>query len=231
MHKCNICGKEFETSQKLGGHKSSHGRSEEYSVKRRKKDPDYYIQKERRRNFATSKCDYCEKEFDKKSIGAHVILCKDNPLREKTLEKISDAMKGKKMSIDAKEKISNSMKEAHYNGLAWNIGRSRWNNSKSYPEKFFENVIRNEFQNKLYKSEYPIGNYSIDFAWVDIKKGIEIDGEQHERFDDYMKRDIRKDAYCKSLGWEILRIKWKDLYNDTKNEIKKAKEFIHGRVV
>lgn len=35
------------------------------------------------------------------------------------------------------EKISESMKKAHAEGRAWNIGKSRWNNEPSYPEKFF----------------------------------------------------------------------------------------------
>ena len=118
------------------------------------------------------------------------------------------------------------MKKAHKEGRAHNIGSSRWNNEPSYPEKFFMKVIENEFNDKNYQREYPFGKYSLDFAWIDKKCCIEIDGEQHDRFKEYKQRDIKKDTLLKENGWKILRIKWKDLYKNSKEIIKKAKEFI-----
>lgn len=231
MYKCGICDKEFENAQKLGGHSSSHNRGEVYSKKRRSKPEDFYIQRDIKKNLKKSICKYCQSEFDKKSIGAHVILCKENPNRESNIKKMSQSLVGKKMTDATKEKISNSMKIAHSLGGAWNIGKSRWNNKKSYPEKFFTEVINNEFDDKKFETEFSVGVYSLDFAWAHLKKCIEIDGEQHERFDEYKERDIRKDNFCESQGWKILRIKWKDLYNNTKDEIEKAKKFINGQVV
>lgn len=231
MYKCKTCGKDFESRQKLGGHSSSHKRGLEYSKKRRSKSDDFYKEMEAKKTAKFSKCKYCEFEFDKKSIGAHIILCKKNPDREINIKNISTGMRGKKLKEETKEKISNSMKMAHSSGNAWNIGRSRWNNKQSYPEKFFESVINNEFDDKKFEKEFPIGIYSLDFAWKHLKKGIEIDGEQHDRFQEYRDRDTKKDEYCKNQGWEILRIKWKDLYNNTKHQIEIAKKFIHGQVV
>jgi very-short-patch-repair endonuclease len=88
-------------------------------------------------------------------------------------------------------------------------------------------VIDNNFSNKEYTREHPVGIYSIDFAWTELKKCIEIDGEQHQRFEEYRKRDERKDKLLKEEGWEILRIKWKDLYQDPSNWIEKSYQFIH----
>jgi very-short-patch-repair endonuclease len=231
MYKCKICDKEFESSQKLGGHASSHKRGEEYSKKRRSKPDIFYEEMEAKKIAKFSTCKYCEAEFDKKSIGAHVILCKKNPSREINIRSISAKMLGKSVAEETKEKISNSMKISHSLGNAWNIGRSRWNNKKSYPEMFFESVINNEFRDKDFQTEFPVGIYSLDFAWIHLKKGIEIDGEQHERFDEYRERDLRKDEFCKKAGWEILRIKWKDLYHNTRDQIEIAKKFINGQVV
>lgn len=87
-------------------------------------------------------------------------------------------------------------------------------------------VIKNEFPDKDYEREYPIGIWSYDFVWMHKKKCIEIDGDQHQRFDEYKERDQRKDEYALSKGWEILRISWKDFCNNTKEIINKAKEFI-----
>lgn len=125
-----------------------------------------------------------------------------------------------------RDNVSFGMKKAHKEGRAWNIGKSRWNNKPSYPEIFFAKVIENEFKDKNYEIEYPVGIYSLDFAWVDKKKVIEIDGDQHQRYEEYKSRDKRKDEYLKINGWQVLRIIWKDMYNNTKEEIQKCKDFI-----
>ena len=122
-------------------------------------------------------------------------------------------------------KISNSMKKAHAEGRAWNIGKSRWNNEPSWPEKFFMEVIENEFVDKNYTREHPVGIYSIDFAWVEKKLAIEIDGDQHQRFESYKNRDLKKDQVLRDEGWQVLRIIWKDMFHDTKKYIKIAKDF------
>lgn len=133
---------------------------------------------------------------------------------------------GKNLTETTKNKISEAMKQAHSENRAHNIGMSRWNNEPSYPEKWFMTVIENEFDDKDYIREYPFGRFSLDFAWISKKKCIEIDGEQHQRFQDYKERDERKDALLKENGWEVLRLVWKEVYNNPKEAIKKAKTFI-----
>lgn len=133
---------------------------------------------------------------------------------------------GKHFTKEQIKKISDSMKKAHAEGRAHNIGQSRWNNEPSYPEKFFIKVIENEFENKNYQREFPFFKYSLDFAWVNEKKVLEIDGEQHERFKEYKERDKKKDELLLKNGWKVLRIKWKDVMKDSKYWIKVAKSFI-----
>lgn len=131
-------------------------------------------------------------------------------------------------TIDTNEKISVAMKQAHSEGRAWNIGKSRWNNQPSYPETFFAKVIANEFDDKRYRTEYSIGIYSADFCWPHLKKVIEIDGDQHQRFEEYRLRDQRKDLFLQTQGYKILRLNWKELFSNTKAKIKEAYEFIHN---
>lgn len=142
---------------------------------------------------------------------------------------IEASWKGKKHKKETIQSISSSMIKAHEDGRAWNIGMSRWNNEPSYPEQFFMKVIENEFEDKNYKPEHPFGIYAIDFAWIHKKKAIEIDGEQHERFEEYRERDKRKDKLLNENGWKVLRIKWKDMFNNTKEQIEIAKNFIDER--
>lgn len=129
-------------------------------------------------------------------------------------------------SLETRQKISIAMKRAHEEGRAWNIGKSRWNNEPSWPEKFFMEVIENEFSDKNYITEFPFHRYAIDFAWVEKKKAIEIDGDQHQRFEEYKIRDAEKDRLLKEVGWEVLRIPWKDFYANTKKWIAISKDFI-----
>lgn len=159
-------------------------------------------------------------------------LTKDTDIRVsnngKSLSKSLKGKKGHSLSRESRERVSEGMKKAHKEGRAWNIGKSRWNNEQSWPEKFFTKVIENEFINKEYEKEFPIGIYSADFAWAKIKKIIEIDGGQHKRFVEYQERDKRKDQFLIKEGWEVLRIDWSDLYKDTKKYIQIAFNFIHS---
>ena len=131
---------------------------------------------------------------------------------------------GKTIPEEMRIRISESMKKAHEEGRAWNIGKSRWNNEPSYLEKWFMTVIENEFEDKNYVREYPFHKFSLDFAWVEKRICIEIDGEQHERFEDQKLRDKEKDELLAKEGWKELRIKWKDCCNNPKYYIQLAKE-------
>lgn len=137
---------------------------------------------------------------------------------------------GKHLSEEHKQKISNSMKQAHKEKRAHNIGSSRWNNEHSWPEKWFIEVLQNEFnmiENIDYETEMPFDKYSLDFAWSEKKLCIEIDGEQHERFEEYKLRDITKDKLLLKNGWKVLRIKWKDCYANPKQYIKIIKNYLN----
>ena len=204
---CDICGKEFKSRKSLSSHRFHHDFSNR-----------------------VGKCPHCGMEMNLNSLPGHITNCKSNPNYSHTREVNGflngNSWKGKHLSEESKKKISDSMKIAHKEGRAWNIGMSRWNNEPSYPEKFFSEVINNEFEDKNFKREYPLGKYSLDFAWIDKKRAIEIDGDQHIRFEDYKERDKRKDEFAKENGWEIMRIRWRDFCNNTKEFIIKAKHFI-----
>lgn len=133
----------------------------------------------------------------------------------------------KKHSEESKKKISEGMKNAHKERRAHNIGECRWKCEPSYPEKFFIDVIKNEFQEQKYVREYYILGYSLDFAWVDKKLEIEIDGDQHEKIENQI-HDQQRDKILEENGWKTLRIKWKDMFNNPKKYIKIAYDFIHG---
>lgn len=183
--------------------------------------------------------EYYDKGFSIRELVAHFkISTKSIHLAKKrgefvTRSKSESALLVKKkfgkkvLSKSHKDNISNGMKDAHRNGNAWNIGQSRWNNEPSWPEQFFMNVVANEFEDKNYEYEKPFHKFSLDFVWEHKKKVIEIDGEQHDRCSEQRRRDEEKDSLLEQNGYEILRIKWKDMFNNPKVYIKLAKDFIN----
>jgi hypothetical protein len=183
MFVCKICQKVFSKKESLSGHMSAHNRKKYITV-----NIDGKILKKRDRNKIPQEsyhCNHCYQQFnEQKILNGHKVFCKKNPNYEENLKKLREGIKSIPHTIESKNKISDGMVKAHKELRAWNIGKSRWNNKKSYPEKFFEKCILNEFDDKNYQCEYPFKNYSFDFAWEHTKRVIEIDGEQHYRFID-----------------------------------------------
>jgi very-short-patch-repair endonuclease len=87
-------------------------------------------------------------------------------------------------------------------------------------------VIENEISNKDYQYNMYFHGFWLDFAWPDAKICIEIDGKQHLECPQQIERDKRKNALLAEHGWELLRVSWKDMHNDSKFYIEKCKKFI-----
>ena len=139
---------------------------------------------------------------------------------------VKNHWEGKHLPDEIRKKISASMKKAHAEGRAHNIGESRWNNEPSWPEKWFMKVIENEFTDKNYVRERPFHRFSLDFAWEYKKKCIEIDGKQHDVLPGYKERDLRKDKALADEGWQVLRLPWVEVFKEPKKYIQLAKQFI-----
>jgi len=141
-------------------------------------------------------------------------------------KKYSANQKGKKrkpLTEEHKEKIRKALIKAHKEGRAYNYGINSWHKEPSYPEKFWKEVIENEFEDKNYVFQLVIYPYRVDFAWKHKMKIIEIDGVQHEK---RKEKDQKRDAFLKSKGWQILRLKWNGIFYQTKESIEEAKKFI-----
>lgn len=123
------------------------------------------------------------------------------------------------ISDEQKIKISKSLKEAHSEGR--HPGWSFINNDKnrrSFPEKYFLKLLK---QYKLvdkytFVEKFPLSKYTFDFALIDLKVDIEIDGSQHYRTDESIKHDNKRDKYSESKGWKVYRIAWKEIQNNPK---------------
>jgi len=85
---------------------------------------------------------------------------------------------------------------------------NHYSKGKSYAEQYWKIIL--ESHNIEFIEEYPIGLYSLDFAIVDKKVDLEIDGDQHHLDKRIVESDKRRDSYLECNGWSVIRIKWSD---------------------
>lgn len=130
--------------------------------------------------------------------------------------------------LERRRKISEKMKYNFKIGKikGWKINSDK--KRRSYPEKFFIEVFKN---NNLYNKfeiieKHSYGKYFIDFLFVEIKLIVEIDGEQHYKDQESINHDIIRDDYFIKEGFKIYRIRWKDVFNNTKVEIEEFLNFL-----
>lgn len=124
--------------------------------------------------------------------------------------------KERKHSKETKDKISKSRNKyllENPDKVPYKLNHS---SKESYPEKYFNEI----FTNECIKLEryYRVGLYELDFALVDKKIDIEIDGDQHYLDPKVTEIDIRRDKYLSDNGWKIIRIKWSEYKKLSKEE-------------
>ena len=126
-----------------------------------------------------------------------------------TRNKIRNSNIDRKHTQQTKDKIS----KARLKYLAENPDKvpyklNHYSKGPSYPERYWKKVF-----DKLrieYVEQYRIHTYQLDFALVEEKIDIEIDGEQHYQDERIVKSDKRRNEYLEGLGWKIIRIRWSE---------------------
>lgn len=125
-----------------------------------------------------------------------------------------------------KEKLREHMKRRLADGTYPTLGRNFRGRKQSYPEQWWSSVISNHLPNSNVIAEYQYGIYSLDFAWPDRKKCLEVDGAQHEQ-EKQKESDIRKDTFLHENGWQVLRLPWKETVAAKKEHIGLLIEFLN----
>lgn len=120
------------------------------------------------------------------------------------------------VSKETREKISKKQKENYR-------GKSRYATAregrKSYAEQYFDSIFTDCERN------YHVDRFFLDYAWIEKKVYIEVDGEQHYT-EDGLKRDKERTMILENLGWKCLkRIRWSEYQ---KMNFDERKEFLEN---
>lgn len=126
-------------------------------------------------------------------------------------------VKRRPYSEERKKELSMKLKKIHADGKhpGWShINKNK--NRRSKAEELFYNWIKCDTFLKTLKIEekWPIGKYVLDFAILDYKCDIEIDGIQHIRSADAINHDIIRDQFMLDNDWKVYRINVGEFYKN-----------------
>lgn len=82
----------------------------------------------------------------------------------------------------------------------------RKNKRSFYSETYFKECLKNT----NFINEYKVDTYSLDFADINSKIDLEIDGNQHFCHKRIIEHDKKRNLYLSCLGWTIIRVKWSE---------------------
>ena len=82
----------------------------------------------------------------------------------------------------------------------------RMRSELSLPEKLlWVRLRRREPDLPTFRRQHPVGPYILDFYCAEARLCIEVDGASHS-MGDRPERDLRRDAYLRAMGIEVVRI-------------------------
>ena len=74
-------------------------------------------------------------------------------------------------------------------------------------------ILRSRPGGRKFRRQHHLGEYSLDFACLEARLCIEIDGEAHER-GDRPERDAKRDAWLAKHGFKTLRLPARLVFDD-----------------
>lgn len=125
------------------------------------------------------------------------------------------------------EEMKNNIRKGRVKFLIENPGQHGAfdKSNKTYLEKWFDDVlIKHDLYNKYnIKYNHSIYPYFLDFAFVDLKLDIEVDGKFHYTQEQNIKHDKKRNDYLINKGWKVFRI---SIYEVNHNALDVENEFL-----
>jgi very-short-patch-repair endonuclease len=80
--------------------------------------------------------------------------------------------------------------------------------------RLWSNLRGRRLQNFKFVRQAPIGPYIVDFVCREARLIVEVDGATHSQ-DHEIAYDLRRDAYLKAEGYQVVRVQNDDVYKHT----------------
>lgn len=204
-HKCDKCGKELKNRGGLGQHKKNCNLTDEIKkrIKKMYFDDKLSINEIIKKGHKRNHIDFVLSGITRSKSQASKLAHKKYPKKFKFSEETKQKMRKKRLEYLKKHPFENAWRRTNL----------------SYIEKLFQNLINKNNLSKKYDiiREYCEFPFYIDFAFLNIKLAVEIDGSQHWRNEENKKRDIRKNCFLTKKGWRVYRVPSFKLKNDFLN--------------
>ncbi len=161
-------------------------------------------------------CKHCKKEFCfdiPQKMTSHVMFCLDNDkseiLRKKRSESARIYWTGRHHTEETRNKLSlHRIKYLmeHPEKVPYKLNHC---SKMSYPEKIFKNALEySNIEGWIYNYQHSI--YCYDFAFIDLKIDVEIDGSTHN-LPKVKLIDERRDKFSIENGWKVIRFEAQDV--------------------
>ena len=228
IKKCTICEEKFNSWDKLKDHyTNNHNLDIFYNICDFKVKYKNFI----RFNKEIPKCKYCNQNDIVCKSGRLTDHCDNEECCHLSKSKLQKEIhkNNPQLAINArKRRIEYLSNKENFNSTAFG---KRANKQLSFLEKWFYNKIVQKYdltKKYLIINEYKITNenmtsaYSLDFAFINIKLDVELDGRCHfKNGNERINTDIKRDNYLLNSGWNIYRISYYDIEYNEKETINK----------
>lgn len=211
---CPVCDTEFETQTGnkeerttcsyacSNKHFTSLRHSEESNKKRSDTLNVFHLKQGTAKILKIKKCDVCDKLF-----STYKKLKKCCTGRCATFLKWKDPVYAENLKSKAIQRVLDGTHKG------W-VRHEK--TTPSFPEKVTIELL--DLLKISYLREVKAQGWYIDFADINRKIALEIDGKQHE-LPKQKASDERKDAWLLSQGWKVYRIKWRKITKEFRTEL------------
>jgi very-short-patch-repair endonuclease len=217
MIKCEVCNREFKNK---GGY-SSHKKTCDYVFTIKDEIISLYVDSLVSIN-----------EIGKKyGIGKDIVIRVLGDKKRTLSEGIKTAHKKYPERYLHSDETKEIMRVKRIEFMKNNPDKTAWRTSNlSYPEKLFLEKLEISNWGEKYSiiREYCFFPYFIDFAFVNEKVAVEIDGSQH-LLTDRKESDDKKDKLLLNDGWSVIRITDKEVKSNLDNVMLEIENILNSK--
>ncbi len=101
------------------------------------------------------------------------------------------------------------------------------NNSTKAEQLLWEQLKNKKFLDVKFRRQYSVDRYILDFYSIELRLGIELDGEIHED-ENAIEYDFKRTEYLKLRKIKVIRFSNKEIYNNILEVLKVIKQEIES---